>query len=167
MATINVLAEDTELPSSFLNGPHLLRGPGDDNKSAFVLSCATQQLSALGVLCAKANRTMYDTEHTVVDDTTAVLSTLKSNGSVTGMVSMTSLASLRFRALGNTLVMFEVNRDSTFPKVFMETYATSMSKRMRVPLVVHTVPAPATLAQRRVTSVITKLLVMNDGQLSQ
>lgn len=41
MAKINVLAEDSELPSTFLNSPYLLRGTGDSNKSAFLLSCNT------------------------------------------------------------------------------------------------------------------------------
>lgn len=70
---------------------------------------------------------------------------------------MTSLASLKFRTLSNNFVVFEVNRNVTTPDTFIEAYATSMSKRMSVPLVVHTVLAPATLVQRRVTSVVTKL----------
>ena len=159
MAKINVLVEDPELPESFLTSPHLLKKRNDGNKSAFLLNCNTtgECTFAVRIPTVRADFVVYDTEHTVVNNMITSLSTTKSNGSVAGMVSMTSLASLNFRTLGNNFVVFEVNRNLTTPEAFIETYALSMSKRMSVPLVVHTVPAPAILVQRRVTSVVTKL----------
>lgn len=100
---------------------------------------------------------MFDTRQTVVNDQITSLDTSASNGSVTGLVSMMSLRSFGNFANGLNNVLLESNRNYTTPEAFIDTYALAMSKHMAVPLVVHTVPAPANVVQRRVPAVITKL----------
>lgn len=70
---------------------------------------------------------------------------------------MMSLRSFGNFANGLNRVILETNRNYTTPEAFTDSYALAMSKQMAVPLLVHTVPKPASVVQRRVPSVITKL----------
>lgn len=68
---------------------------------------------------------------------------------------MPSLASIGLMSMGRGLV--QIMDNLTTPEAWIKSYELSISKQISIPLVLHTIPAPATLAQRRNTAVITRL----------
>jgi hypothetical protein len=68
---------------------------------------------------------------------------------------MPSLASVGLMTMSRGLV--QIMDNLTTPEAWIKSYELSISKQISIPLVLHTIPAPATLAQRRNTAVITRL----------
>jgi hypothetical protein len=85
------------------------------------------------------------------------LSPYKSNGSVAGIVSMPSVSAFGYIVDLQNVAGIEANQNLATPDEFVKNYESVMSKVFAIWLVIHTVPAPATLVQRRVTKILTKL----------
>ncbi|KAF1937843.1 hypothetical protein EJ02DRAFT_514911 [Clathrospora elynae] len=107
-------------------------------------------LAQLNVMLADDSRDLpvafteiWDVVVSFVNGEITTLSNTKSNGSVAGITSGVSLPSFGW--------------NHTTPDDFIAVYEMSISKALALPLVVHTVPAPPDLVQRRVTKIITKL----------
>jgi hypothetical protein len=68
---------------------------------------------------------------------------------------MPSLASVRLMRMTEALI--QITNNLTTTEAWIKSYELAISKQMSTPLVLHTIPAPATLVQRRKTAVITRL----------
>jgi hypothetical protein len=73
---------------------------------------------------------------------------------------MLSLDTLGFYTTGKSQSQRAVNRDPSSIGKVLAVYELGMSKAFAVPLVAHTVPTSPSIAQRRVSSIITKLPVV-------
>ncbi|KAJ8108294.1 hypothetical protein OPT61_g8272 [Boeremia exigua] len=140
LSKVQVLAPDSELPDVYLQSPLIQKEAF--NASIFLLEC---------------NTTIYDVTYNIINGEVTSLSLKESEGAVAGMVSMVSLASVGKFITGRNKVSLQANYNRTTPEAFIQKYELSMSKQMSVPLVVHTVPAPALLTQRRSLAIITRL----------
>jgi hypothetical protein len=76
-----------------------------------------------------------------------------------GIVSMPSVSGLSFSAQLQT-VQLKSTQNLTTPEAFVKSFELAISKAFASWLVVHTVPTPVGLAQRRVTKIVTRLPVI-------
>jgi hypothetical protein len=83
----------------------------------------------------------------------------KSNGTVTGAVSMTALGSRGLLRKSYDDARMEAHQDRSSVEAFVSGYERAISKAFTIPLVHHTVPASAELVQHRVTKIISRLPV--------
>ncbi|KAF2821695.1 hypothetical protein CC86DRAFT_470389 [Ophiobolus disseminans] len=140
LSQIGLQADPWDLPTE-LSQSSLVWEMSSDNRR-FFLSCSTM---------------VWDASFAFAGDKVLSLSTTKSNGSVTGIVSMPSVSSGGYFTDLTNQVLRETNKNLTTPEAFVKQYELAMSKAYLVWLVTHTVPAPADLVQRRETKVITRL----------
>jgi hypothetical protein len=73
---------------------------------------------------------------------------------------MLSLDTIGFYTTGKSQAQRAINRDLSSIGKVLAVYELGMSKAFAVPLVAHTVPTSPSIAQRRVSSIITKLPVV-------
>ncbi|KAF2279921.1 uncharacterized protein EI97DRAFT_370045 [Westerdykella ornata] len=114
----------------------------------------TGGLDHMWLLC---NSTVWDVTYTVVGHTVTSLKKRKSNGTMAGIASMSSFPIAFFGAeLSMAVVAAGTAND---PDGFIETYARETSKIYTRMLAAMTVTQPASLAQLRVSKIVTKLPV--------
>jgi hypothetical protein len=100
---------------------------------------------------------VYDTTYTAVNNRVTSSTVKRSNGTVAGIVSTASLGSIMFLATPKTLILRQGIDNVTTTEAYIKSYELVMSKVVSTPLVVHTIPPPAILSQRRDNTITTRL----------
>ncbi|KAF2266170.1 hypothetical protein CC78DRAFT_160888 [Lojkania enalia] len=111
----------------------------------------------LDLVILNCNTTVYDVEYTVLGGLVTSMSKQKSNGSIAGISSMSSMATANFLMPAISKATASANFLQKSPQEFIDYWVSEMTSVLALPIATQTSPRPSELVQRRVSKLVTKM----------